>query len=95
MTIKAYAVKHKLSIFNVIKMIKSGKLKTESIEENGKEITYILVDENKELKEKNLSISKSSEVSLKEMVEQLQKEVKLLRREVDALKKSYNREIPL
>ena len=95
MTIKAYAIKHKLSIFNVIKMIKSGKLKTESIEENGKEIIYILVDENKELKEKNLSISKSSEVSLKEMVERLQKEVKLLRREVDALKKSYNREIPL
>ena len=27
--IKAYAVKHKLSIFNVMKMIKSGKVKSE------------------------------------------------------------------
>ena len=34
-TIKAYAVKHKLSIFNVIKMVKSGKVKTDFIEENG------------------------------------------------------------
>ena len=38
-TIKAYAVKHKLSIFNVMKMVKSGKLKIEIAEENGKEIT--------------------------------------------------------
>ncbi len=34
-TIKAYAVKHKLSIFNVMKMVKTGKLKIDSIEENG------------------------------------------------------------
>ena len=45
-TIKAYAVKHKLSIFNVMKMVKSGKLKDNRIEEEeGKEKTYILLDD--------------------------------------------------
>ncbi len=48
MTIKAYAVKHKLSIYNVMKMARSGKLQTEVLEEEGREVTYILVDEAKE-----------------------------------------------
>ena len=54
LTMKAYAVKHKLSIFNVIKMLKSGKLKSMIEEEEGKEITYILLDNEieKEIKEK-------------------------------------------
>ena len=36
-SIKAYAAKHKLSIFNVVKMTKSGQLPTQTVEENGKE----------------------------------------------------------
>ena len=44
-TMKAYALSHKLSMFNVIKMLKSGKLKTEVIEMEGKKSTYILLDE--------------------------------------------------
>ena len=34
-TIKAYATRHKLSIFNVVKMTKSGQLPTETVLENG------------------------------------------------------------
>ena len=34
-SIKAYAVKHKLSIFNVVKMTKSGQVPTEIVVENG------------------------------------------------------------
>ena len=41
LTIKAYATKHKLSIFNVVKMTKSGQLPTQTVEEDGKERVYI------------------------------------------------------
>lgn len=88
-TIKAYAVKHKLSFFNVMKMIKSNKLKTEIIEENGKEITYVLLDESieKEIKDGIVPIEEQEESIFKEIVYVLQKEVKLLREEIEVLKK--------
>lgn len=89
LTIKAYAVKHKLSIFNVMKMVKSGKLKTEIVEENEKEITYILLDEaiEKEIEGSIVPIEKQEELTLREIVKVLQKEVKLLREEIEVLKK--------
>jgi len=88
-TIKAYAVKHKLSIFNVMKMVKSGKLQTEIVEENGKEINYILLDEatEKEIKDSIVSIGQQEELTLREIVKVLQKEVKFLREEIEVLKK--------
>ena len=89
LTIKAYAVKHKLSIFNVMKMVRSGKLKTEIVEENEKEITYILLDEaiEKEIEGGIVPIEKQGELTLREIVNVLQKEVKLLREEIEVLKK--------
>ncbi len=88
LTIKLYAVKHKLSIFNVMKMVKSGKLNTEVMEEKGREVTYILLDENqeKEINKGILSIGNQEEFTLREIVSVLQKEVKLLRKEVEVLK---------
>ena len=89
LTIKAYAVKHKLSIFNVMKMVKSGKLKTEIVGENKKEITYILLDQaiEKEIEDNIVPIEKQEELTLRELVKVLQKEVKLLREEIEVLKK--------
>jgi len=89
LTIKAYAVKHKLSIFNVMKMVRSGKLKTEIVEENEKEITYILLDEaiEKEIEGSIVPIEKQEELTLREIVKVLQKEVRLLREEIEVLKK--------
>jgi len=88
-TIKAYAVSHKLSIFNVMKMVKSAKLKSEVVEENGKEITYILIDEaiEAEVKQGIISIEKKGESKLEEEMKLLSREVKLLRAEIEALKK--------
>ena len=88
-TIKAYAVKHKLSIFNVMKMVKSGKVKTEIVDENGKEVNYILLDEatEKEIKDSIVPIGQQEEFTLREIVHVLQKEVKLLREEIEVLKK--------
>lgn len=89
LTIKAYAVRHKLSIFNVMKMVKSGKLKTETVEENEKEIMYILADEaiEKEIQDNIVPIEKQEVSTLSEAVKVLQKEVKLLQEEIEVLKK--------
>ena len=92
-TIKAYAVKHKLSMFNVMKMVKSGQVKSEVFNEKGREVTYILFDEKseKEIEEKIVPIDMSKEekddVALAEAVRLLKMEVQALREEVESLKK--------
>ena len=88
-TIKAYAIKHKLSIFNVMKMVKSGKLKTDIVEENGKEKTYILLDEatENEVRKQIVPLEEKEESTLKEEVKILKKEIQLLREEIEVLKK--------
>ena len=92
-TIKAYAVKHKLSMFNVMKMVKSGQVKSEVVNEKGREVTYILFDEKseKEIEEKivpiDMSMDEKNDVSLAEAVRLLKMEVQALREEVEHLKK--------
>lgn len=91
LTIKAYALKQKLSLFNVLKMVKSGKLNTEIVEENGKEVTYILVDTNIEKENKViLPIAGKSTMTLEEEINKLNREVEFLRNEIELLKKGYN-----
>ncbi len=88
MTIKAYAVKHKLSMFNVMKMVKSGKVKSEVTEEKGREITYIVCDEESEsgIEEQIIPIENKEEVQILETLRILTQEVQVLRKEVEALK---------
>ena len=88
-TIKTYAVTHKLSIFNVMKMVKSSKLKSEIIKENGKETIYIVLDDEieKEVKKSIVPMEQQEEATLKEIVKTLQKEMKILREEIEVLKK--------
>ena len=88
-TIKAYAVKHKLSIFNVMKMVKAGKLKTDVEDVNGKEVTYIVIDEaiESEIEKGIVTIEKKGDLKLQEEMKMLGKEVSLLRAEIEALKK--------
>jgi len=88
-TIKEYAVKRKLSIFNVMKMVKSGKLNSQTIKENGKEILYILYDEEseKEISNQIVKHSLKVDVNLKDELQTLKQEVKLLREELNELKR--------
>ncbi|MEA3433204.1 MAG: hypothetical protein U9R13_01320 [Campylobacterota bacterium] len=88
-TIKAYAVKHKLSIFNVMKMVKSGKVKSEVFQEKGREVTYILFDEEteKEIQEQIVPMEHKEEFMLREEMKFLRKEIQLLRKDVEELKK--------
>ena len=89
MTIKAYATKHKLSIFNVVKMVKSGQLESEIVEENGKEVTYIVADGAKTdgIQAEALK-APSEEDDLDQKVARLEQDVAILKRELDALKMS-------
>jgi len=86
--IKAYAVKHKLSIFNVMKMIKSGKVKSETFEEKGREVTYILYDDESEneIEEQIISRENKEEVQILESLRVLTQEVQALRKEIEDLK---------
>ena len=88
-TIKAYAVKHKLSIFNVMKMLKAGKVKSEVFQEKGREVTYILFDEEteKEIKEQIVPMEQKEDFMLREEIKFLIKEIQLLREDVEVLKK--------
>jgi len=73
LTIKKYAVKHKKSIFAVMKMVKENKLASETIEENGKEVLYILLDET--VKIEQLTEEKKPTRSLEERVKVLEEQV--------------------
>ena len=89
MTMKAYAVKHKLSIFNVMKMVKAGKVQSEVFQEKGREVTYILFDEEmeKEIREQIVPMDEKEDLMLKEEIKFLRKEIQLLKEDVAALKK--------
>jgi hypothetical protein len=87
-SIKSYAVKHKLSIFNVVKMTKSGQLKTETVVENGKDIVYILIDEDIENNVNKAIVPNETKepYSLRQENEQLKKELEKLKEEIAILK---------
>jgi len=88
-TIKAYAVKHKLSIFNVMKMVKSGKLKTIIENEDGEEKTYILLDEmiEEEVKKSIVPLSERESATIKEELKQLREEIIKLKNDIVILNK--------
>ncbi len=86
MTLKQYATKQKMSLFNVVKMVKSGALKSETVEENGKEVTYVLVDLSETAgMESSKDRAKTTETT-EERITRLEDEVAMLRGELDALK---------
>jgi len=88
-SMKAYAVKHKLSLFNVVKMIKSGNIPTETVVENGKDVVYILIDEavEKEVSRSIVSVENKEPYSLRKENERLKKEIEKLKEEIILLKK--------
>lgn len=88
-SLKAYAVKHKLSLFNVIKMTKSGQIPIETVVENGKDVVYILIDE--EIEENVTrtieSVKHKEPYSMRKENELLKNEVEKLKKEIKELKK--------
>ncbi len=92
MTIKAYAIKHKLSIYNVMKMVRAEKLHTDVVETQGKELTYILVEAEQEarIRDQIIPTKDPDQRTLEEEVSLLKAEVAMLKREVAALKSVRN-----
>jgi hypothetical protein len=92
LSIKAYAKRHKLSLFNVVKMTKSGQVPTETVVENGKEVVYILLDDDveKEVEKtvKNSIVEEENKepYSLRKENERLKKEIKKLKEEIALIK---------
>ncbi len=88
-SIKAYAKKHKLSIFNVVKMAKSGQIPTETVMENGKDVIYILIDDKVEKQVTDFIVleGKTEPYSLRKENARLKKEIENLKEEISVLKK--------
>ena len=88
LTIKAYAKRHKLSIFNVMKMIRESSVISETLMENGKEVIYILEDKDQEKNiESKITKYDQTPKSLEKEIELLKKELNELRNEIELLKK--------
>lgn len=89
MTLKSYAVKHKMSFFSVVKLVKSGKIKSRTEEVDGKEVTYILPEEKEsdpgqKVEKKEL---KNEPFDLEKELKKLILEVETLKEEIEKLKK--------
>ena len=89
LSIKAYAAKHKLSIFNVVKMTKSGQVPTETVVENGKDVVYIILNDDveKKIKKSIVQEEKKEPYSLRKENARLKKEIEKLKEEIALLKK--------
>ena len=79
-TLREYAQIHKLSYFNVMKMVRTQKIKSITVEEDGTEVEYIVMDEEQEKKVSD-NILETSEKSMT-----LVEENTLLKKEIVRLK---------
>ena len=83
-TLREYAQMHKLSYFNVMKMVRTQKIKTISVEENGKDVEYIVVDEEQEKKiSENILETSEKTMTLAEENKLLKKEILRLKAELE------------
>lgn len=84
-TLREYAKQKKLSYFTVMKMVRNGDVKSETVYENGKDVPYIVIDNEVE-KEVN---EKIVEKDTKQMTPQ--EENALLKQEILKLKEALER----
>ncbi|MFZ2890352.1 hypothetical protein [Sulfuricurvum sp.] len=80
-SIQKYAAKHHISIFSVIKKTMSGELPTVVKEENGKEVTYIVMNPSSAQPKNDLNSTASEEfeIDYKKAYEDLNKEYLVLK----------------
>lgn len=84
-SLREYSKRHKLSYFNVMKMVRNGDIKSEKELVEGKEVWYVLLDDavEKEVAEK-IAEENSPKISLEE-------ENMALRQEIIQLKEALER----
>lgn len=86
-TIQKYAAKHHISTFNVIKKTMSGELPTVIKEENGKEVTYIVMNPPSSQSERkaNSEWGEEADIDYKKAYEDLNKEYLILKTKYEKL----------
>ncbi len=82
-TLREYAKRNKLSYFAVMKLVRNGKVKSETVSENGKDVEYILIDDKEEVNKKIF------EKDIPKMT--LEEENALLKEEIIKLKEALER----
>ncbi len=88
LTLREYAKLHKLSYFNVMKMAKNGDVKSVIEEVDGKEVQYIVVEEEQEKRISESIIETSAQkLTLKEENKLLKKEIERLKAELEKCNK--------
>ncbi len=84
LTLREYARVHKLSYFNVMKMVNNGDVKSVTEQIDGKEVKYVLVEEEQEKRvSENIIETSSQKLTLKEENELLKKEIERLKAELE------------
>lgn len=90
-TIQKYASRNRLSIHTVIKKTMNGELPTIVKEENGQEVTYILLDEPAKISPTPTpATAEADEIDYKQAYEDLHIEYLLLKTKYDKLLRSTN-----
>ncbi len=87
-TIQKYAAKKRLSIHNVVKKTMNGELQTVVKEENGKEVTYIVLTpsvQNTPVEASNPDTEETIEIDYKKEYEALHKEYLILKTKYEKL----------
>ena len=82
-TLREYAKRNKLSYFAVMKLVRNGKVKSETVSENGKDVEYILIDDKEEVNKK-IAEKDTPKMTLEE-------ENALLKEEIIKLKEALER----
>jgi len=88
LTLREYAKLHKLSYFNVMKMAKNGDVKSVVETIDGKEVHFVVVEEEQEKRVSESIIETSAQkLTLKEENALLKKEIKRLKAELERCNK--------
>lgn len=84
-SIQKYAAQNRQSIHNVIKKTMNGELKTVVKEENGKEVTYIIVSPTVNAPTLTATLSEESEIDYQKEYEALHKKYLILKTKYEKL----------
>jgi uncharacterized small protein (DUF1192 family) len=87
-SLREYAKLHKLSYFNVMKMVKGGDVKSVTEIIDDKEVQFVLVEEEQEKRvSENIIETSAQKLTLKEENVLLQKEIERLKAELEKCNK--------
>lgn len=91
LTVKEYARKNRLSIFQVVKKINTGELPCETVTEKGQEIRYIPIDPSKDKQETPEGDRKESSPGSSQSENAYAEELRRLRDELQKLRQLVER----